>query len=365
MLFKSDIPAIALRHPVPHQTYRMVIHAAAWLVACLALFTYSAQSSAITLAEAAALPIGTQVTIEQALVINSTRMNLGGTDLIQLRDDTRALSFFAGGDGLPLDDFLANIHTGDVISFTATTLNYFGSFELTTPLSPATIVAEPTINTSIDPVPVSPQDFDDLSPTAEGLESHYVELQGIELFYGGPSINQSASAGRPVAGELFEKHTTYVARNTNGHESIIWARSQAAVDSLNARFGTIPAGPFNLPGIFLHAFDPDDALPGVPGSNYILNPVFTTLPGDLNFDGFVGIDDLNIILTAWNTHVTLGSPLQGDPSNDGFVGIDDLTLVLGHWNTGTPPATATHSTPEPGSAALFSLMATAVFFSRV
>lgn len=74
---------------------------------------------------------------------------------------------------------------------------------------------------------------------------------------------------------------------------------------------------------------------------YINNPVINgelvwdPLQGDLNFDGFVGIDDLNTILGAWNQPVPAGS--IADPSGDGFVGIDDLGLVLVNWNVGLPP----------------------------
>ena len=70
------------------------------------------------------------------------------------------------------------------------------------------------------------------------------------------------------------------------------------------------------------------------------------LIGDLNFDGFVGIDDLNIVLASWNQNVTAGVWLLGDPSGDGFIGIDDLNTVLGNWNAGTPP-TAQANIPEP------------------
>ncbi len=339
----SNHPVIhprSAQHPSESHRPVKVLPAASLLAFNLALTGVTSESFAITLAEAAALPVGTQVTIDQALVINSTRMTLAGTDLIQLRDDTRAVSFFAGSDGLALDDFLPGIYTGDVISFTATTHNFKGLFELTTPLTPANIVPNPTINTGLDPVPVNPLDFADLSPTAEGLESRYVEIQNIELF---------STLGVSVAGELFQFHTKYRAIDGDGNETEVWGRSQESVNSLNAHFGTIPAGPFNLPGIFLHAFDPGDPLPGVTGTNYILNPVFATLPGDLNADGFVGIDDLNIILPAWNLAVTPGNHQQGDPSGDGFVGIDDLTIVLGNWNAGSPPhAEASVLIPEPG-----------------
>jgi len=76
------------------------------------------------------------------------------------------------------------------------------------------------------------------------------------------------------------------------------------------------------------------------------------LTGDLNGDGFVGIDDLNIVLGAWNQNVPPANPLA-DPSGDGFVGIDDLNEVLGNWNAGTPPASAI--VPEPTTLALLGL----------
>jgi len=76
------------------------------------------------------------------------------------------------------------------------------------------------------------------------------------------------------------------------------------------------------------------------------------LTGDLNCDGFVGIDDLNIVLGAWNQNVPPANPLA-DPSGDGFVGIDDLNQVLGNWNAGTPPTAG--AVPEPTTLALLGL----------
>ncbi len=73
------------------------------------------------------------------------------------------------------------------------------------------------------------------------------------------------------------------------------------------------------------------------------------LPGDLNSDGFVGLDDLDIVLGHWNQSVPAGDMLSGDPTGDGFVGLDDLDVVLGNWNASASPASTT-IVPEPVSA---------------
>ena len=80
-----------------------------------------------------------------------------------------------------------------------------------------------------------------------------------------------------------------------------------------------------------------------------INPPAIT--GDLDGDGFVGIDDLNIVLSNWNQNVLAGEIGLGDPSGDGFVGIDDLNTILSNWNAGTPPTAKQLSglVPEPAS----------------
>lgn len=71
-----------------------------------------------------------------------------------------------------------------------------------------------------------------------------------------------------------------------------------------------------------------------------------TIPGDLDGDGFVGITDLNLVLSNWNQAVPPANPLA-DTNNDGYVGIEDLNLVLGNWNAGTPPVSPGETVPEP------------------
>ena len=83
------------------------------------------------------------------------------------------------------------------------------------------------------------------------------------------------------------------------------------------------------------------------------------LEGDLDGDGFVGLDDLDIILSAWNQSVPPALE-AADPSGDGFVGLDDLDVVLSNWNAGTPPAT---HVPEP-SACLLGLVTGGLILRR-
>ena len=88
------------------------------------------------------------------------------------------------------------------------------------------------------------------------------------------------------------------------------------------------------------------------------------LPGDLNGDGYVGLDDLQPILDHWNQTVTLGDASMGDVAGpggggpDGYVGLDDLQPVLDHWNEGTPPgADVSTLIPEPASVGWWCVLA--------
>jgi PEP-CTERM motif len=95
--------------------------------------------------------------------------------------------------------------------------------------------------------------------------------------------------------------------------------------------------------------------------------IATLLDGDLNADGFVGVDDLNIVLVNWNQsqvpEVSSIDDIRADPTNDNFVGVDDLNVVLVNWNAGTPPDVSA-IIPEPASLTLMSLGAVAVLRRR-
>lgn len=71
-------------------------------------------------------------------------------------------------------------------------------------------------------------------------------------------------------------------------------------------------------------------VPNDPYPNYDFN--YKALPGDINSDGFVGLDDLNIVLSAWNKRKgEKGYDVNADINKDGFIGLDDLNHVLTNW----------------------------------
>lgn len=82
--------------------------------------------------------------------------------------------------------------------------------------------------------------------------------------------------------------------------------------------------------------------------------------GDLDADGFVGITDLNLVLSNWNLTVP-PAPSVADPNGDMFIGIEDLNVVLGNWNAGIPPSS---SVPEPAAVILLSMAGLAVLGRR-
>jgi hypothetical protein len=102
-----------------------------------------------------------------------------------------------------------------------------------------------------------------------------------------------------------------------------------------------------------------------PGGALALVSGGAPLDGDLNADGFVGVDDLNIVLVNWNQNVTPGDLAAGDATGEGFVGVDDLNIILVNWNNGTPPpGGASGVVPEPGTAALVLLSGAALLKRR-
>jgi len=56
------------------------------------------------------------------------------------------------------------------------------------------------------------------------------------------------------------------------------------------------------------------------------------LPGDVDLNGLVNVNDLLAVISNWGT-VAPGDP-PADFNNDGVVNVDDLLMVLVHWTGG-------------------------------
>lgn len=85
---------------------------------------------------------------------------------------------------------------------------------------------------------------------------------------------------------------------------------------------------------------------------YTTGELSLELLGDANADGFVGVEDLDLLLANWGDSVNLYDYAAGDLTGDGLVGAADLAVVQANWGNGTPGG----NVPEPGSAALLGLM---------
>ena len=53
----------------------------------------------------------------------------------------------------------------------------------------------------------------------------------------------------------------------------------------------------------------------------------SSMPGDVNGDGYVNVDDLLVVISQWGPC----SGCSGDLNEDGVVGVDDLLVILAHW----------------------------------
>jgi hypothetical protein len=86
--------------------------------------------------------------------------------------------------------------------------------------------------------------------------------------------------------------------------------------------------------------------------------------GDASRDGYVDGNDLNIILTHWNTGTTYDT---GDITLDGTVDGNDLNVILTHWNEGIAGQGAGAvggAVPEPMTLTLLGLGAVGLLKSR-
>jgi Dockerin type I domain/PEP-CTERM motif len=85
------------------------------------------------------------------------------------------------------------------------------------------------------------------------------------------------------------------------------------------------------------------------------------IDGDINGDGVVNLEDLNLVK---NNFGNMGSPgIPGDGNGDGMVNLTDLNLVKNNFGNGAPPA-GFSAVPEPATLALLGLGGLAMIARR-
>ena len=159
--------------------------------------------------------------------------------------------------------------------------------------------------------------------------------------------------------------TTHSQLDVNGLLSLDGTLDIDADGPFNAQFGDrFQILEFNtISGAFSGVTQDTPAFGGI----FDLQDLYTTgeivfrRAGDLNTDGFVGAEDLDILLAAWGDSVSPFDFTGGDLTGDGTVGTADLQIVLNNWGTGTP---AGGNVPEPGSLAILGLVGLALLKHR-
>lgn len=157
---------------------------------------------------------------------------------------------------------------------------------------------------------------------------------------GGLPAQVSLSNGAGVSGDEFhlllqvDLQEKRLRASVSGDASLTTGWLSYTGDFMPAQFGIV-AGRFG-------------GLSGTTWDNVSVTSL-AALIGDLSGDGFIGQDDLNIVLGNWGQNVMAGNWKMGDSNGDGFVGQDDLNDVLGGWGQGAIGAVAgsTHAVPEP------------------
>ena len=115
-----------------------------------------------------------------------------------------------------------------------------------------------------------------------------------------------------------------------------------------------PEGTFDLIGLF----DQDSGSGRDGYQMWVFGLDGFLLDADIDGNGFVGSDDLDIVRASWEQ--TGGA---GDISGDGLVGSADLDLIRANWGFGTAPAST--AVPEPATVWLLVAGILAVAFSRI
>jgi hypothetical protein len=194
-----------------------------------------APATADTLQDARSAPLGTDLTVNNLIILSTVDLvNSGSSKSFQVRDTTGAATVF--GSNADIDGLLGGRGAGDFLDLTARTATFNGLFELVAPFSATD--SDGTVNTEAYTVVTS--DFQDGSGTAEGFESELVTLFGVKFKETGQ----------------FQGSKNYTV--TDGTLNVVVRISTNDLDLVGT---DIPTWPVDITGIFSQ-FDPSDPRDG-------------------------------------------------------------------------------------------------------
>ncbi len=181
----------------------------------------------MTVAQARTLPLGSTVTIADALVTNTVDLiNDDAKRIFQIQDATGGLCVF--GMNEEIEPLLGQFQTGDVITIRGVVEEYQGLFELVAPLE--VVAVEHRMPVAI---PVTPGELQNDQPDAEALESRLVQLNNVRFVDIKPGDRFQAAHHYPVTDG---QHTATVK---------VRSRDVALFDK------PIPTEPVNIRGLVL------------------------------------------------------------------------------------------------------------------
>lgn len=155
-------------------------------LALITLVSVAASSNAISIAEAKLLPVGTEVTIDDCVIVSKDDLiNSVNSKNFQVRDTFNGMAWenqqsaTCFGSNAVIDAMLAGANPGDHLSIHGITATFNGLFELTSDAVVTLTRNSLTPGTFFAPVNIRTGALLDFAPTGEQLESNLVRLNGV------------------------------------------------------------------------------------------------------------------------------------------------------------------------------------------
>lgn len=176
---------------------------------------------------------------------------------------------------------------------------------------------------------------------------------GVQAAVSGVAFELSATAGDNVVVRFLDRHGRVLMEtgpNADG-EVAFESTNSFTGEALSLIHQVQVAGDADGATLWTLGHRTDDS--GAPDFLFTGFALLEQASGDLDGDGLVGVEDLDILLASWGTVGLLTESLAGDADFDGLVGQSDLDLVLAQWGTNGSGGSVV---PEPGTLSMLSVL---------